>query len=320
MVEDNGGRVVIRLIQNELIKMLHRQMTWILLGMLVIITIGSFVIGKINEEPVSDWRNEQAKRIERYTARLKIDELPPQMYADTKNKLQIAHYRLMKGIAPIDKNPWSNLLEYAGLIEMAIIVASILSADIVSREYTNGTIKLLLIRPHCRSKILFSKYMAVAIGSFLILMLLFGTGYSVNAILYGIGDFDRTDLFLNAAGQVTEKNVFMQVIKLYGLSFFSVLSYATFSFAISTVVRKSALAVAASLLLMIVGNSMIEATTKIVWLKYLPFANSDFSLYIFQLSPRPEMTMGFSLSVLVFYMILFVGLSWAVFTRRDIVR
>lgn len=311
---------MVGLIQNELIKILNRRLVWMILFLLVAITVGSFVTDKINEKPVFDWRSEQARLVERLQARLKIDELTPQMYADTKNKLQIASYRLKNDIPPVQKNSWSNLLEYSGLIEMVIIFAIVIAADVVSSEYTNGTIKLLLIRPHSRTKILFSKYIAVILFSLFLLLILFITGYNVNAFFYGTGDLNRTDLFLNPEGQVTEMNVFIQVMKMYGFSFFPILSYATLAFTLSTILCNSALAVGVSLFMMIVGNSMIEATTKIAWLKYLPFANSDISLYIFHLPPRPEMTLGFSLSVLLVYIVIFFGVSWAIFIWRDVTR
>lgn len=203
---------------------------------------------------------------------------------------------------------------------MVIIFAIVIAADVVSSEYTNGTIKLLLIRPHSRTKILFSKYIAVILFSLFLLLILFITGYNVNAFFYGTGDLNRTDLFLNPEGQVTEMNVFIQVMKMYGFSFFPILSYATLAFTLSTILCNSALAVGVSLFMMIVGNSMIEATTKIAWLKYLPFANSDISLYIFHLPPRPEMTLGFSLSVLLVYIVIFFGVSWVIFIWRDVTR
>lgn len=308
---------MIGLIQNEIMKIVNRKLTWIILFLLITITVGSFVINKINEDPVSDWRSEQTQLVERYEGQLEIDELTPQMQADTENKLQIATYRLENDIAPVSENSWSNLLQYSGLVEMVIIFAIIIAADIVSREYTSGTIKLLLIRPHSRLKILLSKYIAVSLFALGMLVLLFITGYGVNAIFYGPGNFHLTDLFLNAEGEVTEMSVFLQVIKMYGLSFFPILSYVTLSFAVSTILRNSTLAVGISLFIMIVGNAMIEATTNISWLKYLPFANSDISLYIFHLPPRPEMTLSFSLSVLLVYIVILAGLSWMVFKRRD---
>ncbi|GIN73374.1 hypothetical protein J14TS2_38490 [Bacillus sp. J14TS2] len=308
---------MIGLIQNETMKIINRKLTWIILFLLIVITVGSFVMNKINEEPVFDWKSEQLELIERYKGQLEIDELSPQMYADTENKLQIAEYRLENNMAPIKENPWSALLQFSGLIEMVIIFAVVIAADVVSREYTSGTIKLLLIRPHSRSKILFSKYISVALFALGMLALLFMTGYGVNAIFYGFGNLNTSDLFLNADGKVTEMNVPMQAIKMYSLSFLPILSYVTLSFAISTILRNSALAVGISLFIMIVGNSMIEATANLSWLKYLPFANSDISLYIFHLPARPEMTLGFSLSVLLIYILVLAALSWIIFKKRD---
>jgi ABC-2 type transport system permease protein len=309
---------MIGLIQNELMKIANRKLTWIILLLIILITSGTFIFNKINEDPVSDWRSEQNELIARYQDQLSINELTPQMYQDTENKLQISRYRLDHDIPPIEANPWSNMLNYSGLIEMIILFSIIIASDIVSREYTSGTIKLLMIRPHSRSKILFSKYIAAALCAFGMLALLFITGYGVNTLFYGVSQLSVTDLFLNQDGEVNAMNLPMQTLKMYGLSFFPILSYLTVSFAISTILRNSALAVGISLFIMIVGNSMIEATANIPWLKYLPFANSDISLHIFHLTPRPEMTLSFSLTVLVIYIVAFTALSWFIFKKQDI--
>lgn len=137
-------------------------------------------------------------------------------------------------------------------------------------------------------------------------------------MFYGIGDIHTADLFLNQQGQVVQQNIMMQVIKMYGLSIFSIMGYVTLAFAVSTVLRNSALAVGISLLIMIIGNSMIEATAKMEWLKYLPFVNSDISLYIFHLPARPEMTLGLSISVLLVYIFTLALISWIVFRKRDV--
>lgn len=133
-----------------------------------------------------------------------------------------------------------------------------------------------------------------------------------------MGDIHTTDLFLNQQGQIVQQNVIMQVIKMYGLSIFPVMGYVTLAFTVSTVLRNSALAIGISLLIMITGNSMIEATAKIEWLKYLPFANSDVSLYIYHLPARPEMTLGFSISILLVYIFMLTFISWTVFKKRDV--
>jgi len=306
------------LIANESMKIYNRKLTWILLILLIAITIGTSIIGNINSTKAEDWRTETMELVGRYEERLKISELSSTLRADAENKLKIAEYRLANDVLTPPNNPWSALLTFSGLIEMVIIFSIIIAADMVAGEYTAGTMKLLLIRPHKRTKILFSKFIAVSLFSLVMLVLLVVCGYVTNALLYGLGDIHITDLFLNQQGQIVSQNVIMQVIKMYGLSIFPVMGYVAFAFAVSTVLRNSALAVGISLLIMIVGNSMIEATAKIEVLKYLPFANSDISLYIFHLPARPEMTLGFSISVLLVYMFGLTLISWAVFKKRDV--
>lgn len=306
------------LVANESMKIYSRKLTWILLLLLVAITTGAAVLGKMNAKPSEDWRAETAQLIRQYEERLKITELSPTLRADAENKLKIAEYRLENDIPAPPDNPWSALLTFSGLVEMVMIFAIVIAADMVAGEYTAGTMKFLLLRPHSRTKILFSKYIAVSLFAVVMLALLVICGYATNALLYGVGNLHTTDLFLNQQGQIVQENVLLQVIKMYGLSIFPVMGYVTLAFAVSTVLRNSALAVGISLFIMIAGNSMIEATAKMEGLKYLPFANSDISLYIFHLPARPEMTLGFSISVLLVYIFALTSISWVVFKKRDV--
>jgi len=54
------------------------------------------------------------------------------------------------------------------------------------------------------------------------------------------------------------------------------------------------------------------------WSKYSLFANIDLSQHINGYPFRDEMTMGFSVGILIAYFVIFNVLSWAVFTRRDV--
>lgn len=306
------------LISNELMKIYSRRLTQILLLLLVIFAAGASIFMKMNYKPSRDWRAETEQLIQTNEERLKLAELSPQLQAEAENKIKIAKYRLENNIPVPFGNPWLALLKLTGLVEMVEIVAIIIASDMVAREYTDGTMKFLLISPHSRTAVLSSKYMAVSLFVLMTLILTVTCAYVTNILCCGVGDIHTTDLFLNQEGQVIRLNVFTQVIKMYGLSIFPIMSYITIAFAISTILRNSALAVVSSLLIMILGNSMIEATAKIEWLKFLLFANSDVSLYIFHLPARPEMTLGFSISVLLVYIFGFLFISWIVFKKRDV--
>ena len=73
----------------------------------------------------------------------------------------------------------SNLIQFAGLF--AIIIA----AGIVASEFNWGTIKLLLIRPIDRGKILASKYLAVIVFALMLLSVLFVFSTLLGLILFG---------------------------------------------------------------------------------------------------------------------------------------
>ncbi|MFS1245099.1 ABC transporter permease [Enterococcus lactis] len=314
---------MISLLKNELVKIFSRRLSKILFLLLLLFSIGTAIVGKMQHTENANWKAAEEKVITENENRIQLSSLSPQLKADAQNKVKMAKYRLKNQQAPAKINPWSAILKVSGLIEMVIILIIIVAAEMVSREFNDGTIKLLLIRPHRRSKILLSKYLTLAIFSGVALLLVLVSQFFINGFLYGFSHlfttFHSTDLFISSQGQVVRLSNISQLVKLYGLSFFSIMNYGTIAFAISTLLRNSALAVGSSLFLMIMGNSMIEATSKIAWLKYLPFANSDFSLYIYHLAPRPEMTIGFSLMVLIAYMILFNVISFYSFNKRDII-
>ncbi|NMF04189.1 ABC transporter permease [Clostridium beijerinckii] len=311
------------LIKNEIAKIFSRKLTKILLSFLIIFSIGAAFFQKTQTIEINDWKSYETQVIADNKNRIELTNLSPQLKADAENKINISKYRLDNDIQPQKLNPWSASLNLTGLIEMIIIIVIILAAEIVSREFTDGTIKLLLIRPHNRIKILFSKYFSIIFFSVVALLLMLISQITTNGFLYGFSNLfssiNTEDIFIDGNGTILLLSVVMQLFKLYGLSLFSIMSYATFAFCISTLVKNSALAVGASLVFMIVGNSMIEAASTIPMLKYLPFANSDFSLYIYHLMPRPEMSITFSVVVLLIYMIILNVISCVSFSKRDII-
>lgn len=134
------------------------------------------LLGEMNSAVSEDWRAETTQFVQQYEERLKITELSPTLRADLENKLKLAEHRLENNIPTPPDNPWSALLAFSGLVEMVMIFAIVIAADKVAGEYTTGTMKLLLIRPHSRTKILFLKYIAVSLFAAVMLTLLVFAG------------------------------------------------------------------------------------------------------------------------------------------------
>jgi ABC-2 type transport system permease protein len=69
---------------------------------------------------------------------------------------------------------------------------------------------------------------------------------------------------------------------------------------------------------MLIGEVLVEVLSKYSWVKYVLFANLDLRLY-FDGTPLVEgMTLGFSITVLSVYFLLFNFASFLFFSRRDI--
>jgi ABC-2 type transport system permease protein len=87
---------------------------------------------------------------------------------------------------------------------------------------------------------------------------------------------------------------------------------------ISIVFRSSALAISISIVFLLIGTSTTQLLTQYSWAKYILFANTDLTQHI---EGRPffeDMTMTFSLIVLLVYFVIFNLLSWGIFKKRDV--
>lgn len=197
------------------------------------------------------------------------------------------------------------------------IFTIIIAGGMVAHEHNWGTIKLLLIRPVNRSRILLAKYMALILFGLFLLTLLFFEALAVNgiwlAVTHGKG-------FIS--GVLSEQKPWFDslggVLLLYGLRFAEVIIYGTFALMLSTVSKSSTLTVGTSLLVMLFGpevNRMISGQ----WAKYLIFANLDLVRYLkSNPSPWPGMSLEFSIMVLLVYGFVFYWIARTVFVKRDV--
>ncbi|CAG7656518.1 ABC transporter permease [Paenibacillus allorhizosphaerae] len=195
------------------------------------------------------------------------------------------------------------------LASIITIFTVIIAGDIVASEFTWGTIKLLLIRPASRGKILCAKYISVLLFILTLVATMLIISYFTGLIIFGV------------SGVVSPDMAFPAILKAYGLKLVQIVMTATLAFMISAAFRSSSLAIGLSIFLMLSANSivLVLVSLKKTWVKYFLFANTDLSPYVFGGKPiLPGMTLGFSLTVLAAYWLLFYGVSWLLFTKRDV--
>lgn len=308
------------LIQNEQVKLYSRFSTWsmyIILAAIILITalITFFFADIDNEAYGNDWRAQLEAENEEY---IQTQEETEFMAGVFSNEIAINEYHLENGQKPLPYDAWQFTLENAGLSSMISLFTIIIAAGIISNEFRWGSIKLLMIRPISRTKILITKYIAVLLFSLTMLIMLFATSLIIGMLFFGVNGINPSIVQMGADG-VEEISVMGEIFTKYGLNMISLLMMATFAFMISTLFRSSGLAIGLAIFLMFAGNTVVGVLSEYEWSKYILFANTNLQQYMGANTPIIEgMTLGFSIIMLVIYFVLFLVISWISFVKRDI--
>lgn len=311
---------MVRLMQNEHLKTYRRPGTWVMIGILLLVSIAfGFLYQMEHEGAAGDWRAGLEKQNRQDEKTLQNENLNQMTRANVEERYQINQYRLDHNMPPAEGNLWGMMSETAALMSLVTLFTIIVSATSVAGEFSQGTIKLLLIRPASRAKILLAKYLSSFGLALTLLVLAFTFSFITGLILFGNEGWETPHLYVQG-GQVHEQSMLLHVIGLYGLKGVDLLMMTTFAFMISVVFRSSALAIGLALFLMFTGSNvvMMLAALGYDWVKYILFANTDLSPYF---SGRPlveGMTLSFSVTVLAVYFLLFNAISWLVFHKRDV--
>lgn len=314
------------LIQNELMKIFKRPGTYVMIVILLFITTiaGGFIKYQETRGSVPD--NSEWKRglqVQNESYKKQLEEMGPSaprvMKDNYEREIAINSYRIDHDISPnVDYSLWGFVNDASQTIEFVGLFTIIIAAGIVASEFNWGTIKLLLIRPIKRGKILLAKYFTVLLFGLFMLALLFVYSAGLGAILFGMPEQPAPYLkYFN--GVVTEQSMFVHLIYYYGLKSINMLLLATMAFMISAAFRNSSLAIGLSLFLLFMGGQVTRLISiKYEWAKYILFANTDLLQY-FEGSPMVEgMTLGFSITILILYFLLFHAVAFYVFNKRDV--
>ncbi|RSK27975.1 ABC transporter permease [Bacillus sp. HMF5848] len=311
---------LLKLIQNENMKLYRRIGTWIMIGLLVIITVAGGVITKYvnegNENP--NWQQTLIEENKRLTSQLQ-EPIPDQLKRQYEQTIAKNEYSIEHDIAPVPTASfWGYVRSSIQIIPFVTMFTVIIAAGSIASEFSWGTIKLLLIRPASRGKLLLSKYIATLLFAISLLAILLVVAMITSLALYGIDNLSTPHLsYVN--GSVAETSMLAYVLSNYGLNSIQLVMMVTFAFMISSVFRSNSLAIGLAIFLMFTGAQFtMLLAMKFEWAKYILFANLDLTQYINGMPPVQGMTMTFSIVMLIIYFVLFNALSWFVFTKRDV--
>lgn len=309
---------LVNLVRNENTKLSHSVSTWIMIGLIIIAVVGFGLIARFGGpmQPESDWKVKITSQITQDKIEL-AETVNPQAKERVERRIQTNEYRLEHNIEP-DGYLWGFVKDVSPiLVSLIALFAIVMGGGIVANEFSSGTIKLLLIRPSKRYKILLSKYISVLIYSVFMLVILLITSFIVGVILFG---FDGVDIphLINTGGNIKEVNMFLHIIGNCLLECINLVMMVTLSFMISSVFRNGAMAIGIGVFLLTVGNMITSMLARYEWSKYILFANTDLTQYIDGQPFVEGMTMQFSIIVLIVYFVIFNVIAYLGFVKRDI--
>ena len=215
---------------------------------------------------------------------------------------------------------YQNSIEsYIVIIVMVIVIVAGVS---VSEEFNKGTVKLLLVRPYSRTKILIAKLISVFITMAITTISILALQFIVGGLVYGFETYEMQVLqFDFTNNSIVTLNIFAYL----GLMFICKLPVfvliGTLAFALSTIFLNSPLAIALPIF-GYMGSDMINMLAlsyKWDWVKYFVTPNWDLSQYLFGGTPMFKGTsIEFSITICAIYFIIMLVASIVSFKKRNI--
>ncbi|MGD7044073.1 ABC transporter permease [Jeotgalibacillus proteolyticus] len=307
------------LIRNEWMKILHRPGTYVMAGLLILAVIASAVIALFINSTLAtddDWR--QVLETENEQIQMTIESGEEGFYTPSpEGKLALNEYRLENDIEPNNGDSmWRYMENNSFMISLVGLFSIIVASGIVAGEFSWGTVKLLMIRPIARWKILLAKFLTVATFGLSLIGILTVLSLILGAIFFDSGSAVQLTF---SDGEVRESNMIFYLMKVYLYNSIDVILLTTMAFMISAVFRSSSLAIGISLFLYFVGGTATGFIAMYYdWAKYSLFANTNLTMYEMGMPLVEGMTMTFSIIMILIYFTIFVALAFTVFTKRDI--
>lgn len=248
-----------------------------------------------------------------------------QEYQQALKTTETAKYRIENG-EPSEKieNFQYGMTEIFSNYEIFIIIILVMIAGtIVSEEFNKGTVKLLLVRPYSRTKILLAKWIACVILFLFAILCIAVAQLVIGGILFGWEGITQSNIIqydfnLRTVVEFTWWQylgiLFVTKLPLY-------LLVMTIAFALSTIFTNSAFAIVIALL-GYMSTSIINALAtayQIDILRYFITMNWNIDQYLFgALPPFEGMTATFSIILCIVYFLVLMIASILVFKKKNI--
>lgn len=332
---------MIKLIQNETIKILFKKKL-VLISVLLLILISLFAYGEsymykntINrlqentEETINfDWKSLVKQQIVDMKTRLDSPYIQKDSINSVKIRIEQLEYFLNNDINPITPSAARFTVQFMeqGIFMLLPLLIILLAADMVSGEFSNRTIKILLSREVPRWKILLSKYIVLLIMTSVVMLLAAFISIIVSKIIFNNWGFNEPIAtgFKIVNGMLDSESVikvsqWQYIILIYSLGWYVAITIGSISFMVSVLVRSTSTSIGIMMASLICGQFMQFFLSDWNIVKFFFVTNLNLPKYLTgSYQPIDDMSLIFSVVILLIWSIVSLVISFTVFTKQDV--
>lgn len=203
-----------------------------------------------------------------------------------------------------------------------IIFIVMIAGYIIAEEFSKGTIKMLLIRPFRRGKILLAKYISCLIMLVVVSLIIVATQYIAGGVAFGFDSYSITPIVYNYASESIIEVSLIQYLTTQFVAYLPMyLLLLTLAFTIGVVFTSTALSITLSLLTMIFSETVnaLIIIRNVKFLKLFPTMVWDLSHFLYGATPTYEyVSLGASVGMSIIYLIILLIISFFVFKHKNI--
>lgn len=322
------------LIENEMMKLMAKKrllvITAIISVLVLLFTYAQYKMVQTQQEKLgtSDWRALVQQQIIDTQNRLSSSRISAEWKKQLQISLQQQQYYLDHDINPSEPGaPTFVRMFLEDSIDLLLpLMVMVIASDLVSSEYSLGSIKLLLTRPVRRWKVLLSKYITLCLAISFIVFMAGLLSYLLSGLVFGyrgwqapiLTGFSVNDSGLNTSA-VKLLDTWQYVFMDFGLVWFVCIVVGTLSFMLSVLIRSTAAGMGIMLAALISGAILSNMVSSWHTAKYLFMVNLQLTAYLKGTAPPIEgMSLSFSLLVLLIWWAAAIITAFWVFTKKDV--
>ena len=203
-----------------------------------------------------------------------------------------------------------------------IIVILMVSSILIGEEFSRGTIKLLLVKPYSRIKILLAKYITCLLVVFLTISFLVMLQLVIGSILFGIDSIDLGMIIYDFNSEkIMKMNIFLYMIirilaKMPMLIIILNLSF-LFGIVLNNIIGPFSIVMIIYTFSEVINNMIITYNLK--FMKYFITLNWNFQDYLFGgISTYKYLDLKKSMLIFIIYDIILLGIMFISFKRKNV--